>query len=174
MSESAHIREVYEAKAHAELAASEASPTAPIAWTGDPLAEVALVKGEPEEADLSAGRALAGDDGDAAAKALAALGFDPAAVFATVSRQPRLAPAAVVGRLSLQLEAVDPRVVVALDPEAAQDVGAIFGVELRPGEAESCRGRTLLALDGFSASLPDEDLKRRVWRQLQALRRVSE
>ncbi|HSV94150.1 MAG TPA: hypothetical protein VLH81_13795, partial [Desulfobacterales bacterium] len=82
------IERAYRDKALAELAAADrlAPGSDIVASAGDPFAEVFLVKGEPGPAEDSGGEALSGPDGTAARKALAALGFDPASVFASVSR----------------------------------------------------------------------------------------
>jgi hypothetical protein len=75
-------------------------------------------------------------------------------------------------RLRLIIEAVDPRAILALDPMAAADVAAVLGLESIPsGTAVRVGGRQVVALDGLEASLADEKLKRRVWRQLKALKR---
>jgi hypothetical protein len=69
------------------------------------------------------------------------------------------------------VEAVDPRVVIALDPQAAADLAAAFGIEpLEPGCVTRVLGRDVLATDDFAGSLGDDSAKRRVWDQLRALR----
>ena len=158
-------------KAEAEIAAADAlAPgSGRIRSVGDTLAEIVLVKGLPGPDDRSAGRVLAGADGDAADKALEALGLAPER-FAVCSRPGRSGAAVRAERLALIIEAVDPSIVVALDPQASSDVALAFGVNaITSGEPLRLRGRTVLALDGLEASLADERLKRRVWRQLQAL-----
>ena len=73
------------------------------------------------------------------------------------------------------MEAVDPRVVIALDPQAAADLAAAFGIEsFAPGRVTRVLGRDMLATDDFAASLGDEHAKRRVWDQLRALRTPSD
>lgn len=168
----ARLAELYRRKTEAELAIADAllGDESSVRWSGEPDARIALVKGTPGEADLRERRALAGADGDAASKALVALGRGEH-VFATVSRPVSADRQTLVSRLALQLEAVDPCVVVALDPSAAEDVAEALGLGvLRPGTPVETRGRAVLALDGLEASLGDEVAKRRVWRQFQALR----
>lgn len=161
----------YRAKAAAELKdADRLVPGADlIAWSGALFAEVVCVKGEPGPAEAAGGAALSGPDGEAAAKALSALGFAPAQVFATVARPETTSdPAAVASRLRAQIEAVDPYVVVALDPVAAQAVSDACALgTLRPGRARRSLGRVFVALGGLEASLADGDLKKRVWRQFK-------
>lgn len=166
------LRALYEAKAVAELAHAEslAPGSDRVAARGDLLAGVALVKGLPGPAETSGGAALSGADGEAADKALAALGHDPARVWRTLSRpEPGIEIEQRAERLRLQLEAVDAELVIALDAEAAADLVVAFGVEpLRFGEVRPVGGRRLLAVDGLEASLGDEKRKGVVWKQLRA------
>lgn len=168
------IRAEHEARAHAELRAADAlcPGSDAVAWSGAVIAEVALVKGLPGPAEASGGAALTGPDGEACGKALEALGWAPAALFSTVSRSvPTASDESRAARLRGQVEAVDARIAIALDAEAAQDLAAAFGVDRLPfGEERRAGGRRLLAVDGFEACLIDEKRKKRVWRQLQAAR----
>ncbi len=166
------LRRLHEARATAELTAADrlAPGSDAVAWRGQLIAEVAVVKGLPGPAEASGGAAVSGADGDAVCKALEALGHDPSAAFFTLSRpEPGLDPAPRARRLRAQLEAVDARVVVALDSEAAEDVAACFSVAaLVPGQASRVLGRRLIAAGGLEASLADESAKRAVWRNLKA------
>ena len=167
------VRALYEARALAEIAAADAlAPGSDvIAWSGELLADVALVKGFAGPAEAAGGRALSGNDGEAAAKALEALGWPPSCWFATLSRpEPTIPPEARAQRLRLQVEAVDPAVVIALDAKAAEDVAAAFALDegLGFGQARRAAGRTLVAVDGLEESLGDPNRKRRVWSQLKA------
>ena len=184
MSESAHtpalsevaakLRALCEARARAELAAADAlAPGSDrVAWRGALLAEVAVVKGLPGPAEATGGAALSGADGGALGKALEALGWAPDTVFFTLSRpEVGIDPERRAGRLRLQLEAVDPRAIVALDAEAAADLAEAFGCELfKPGVAARVLGRTLVAVDGFEDALRDGRRKQVVWSQLKAVR----
>jgi hypothetical protein len=128
-----------------------------------------LVKGEPGPQDTNAGEALAGADGEAATKALEALGLADGGVFRTCSRPVEGgAPDAVVERLAWILEAVDPDVVIALDGVAGTDLALVAELDgLAPGEPVRWRGRALLAVGGLEASLDDETRKAAVWAQLK-------
>lgn len=170
----ADLETLYRDKARAEVAAAEALlPGDAVRGSGDELADVLLVKGEPGDEDREARRALAGADGDAANKALDALGLSPAR-YAVCSRTGEGSGSARTDRLRLIVEAVDPRVVVAVDAGAANDLGeALSSAMPRPGELARIGGRAVLVIDDFAASLGDEARKRRVWRQLQALRAVT-
>lgn len=168
---SARLREIYEAKTRAELAQADAlAPGADtVRWSGDPLASVMAVKGLPGPAEVSGGTALSGADGEALRKGLQALGWDSANPFSTLSSPvPGLDETARAARLRAQVEAIDPRVVIALDAVAADDLARALEIpSLKAGASVVSGGRRIVALSGFEDSLGDEQLKRRVWRQLQ-------
>jgi len=166
------VRALFESRARAELAAADAlAPGSDaVAWSGALFAEVVAVKGLAGPAEASGGAALSGADGEAAHKALAALGWADDAVFCTLSRpEPGLSAERRTDRLRLQIEAVDPTLVLALDAEAAADVAEAFGIA-QPAFGDEARvlGRRIVAIDGLEASLGDPARKKRVWRQLQA------
>jgi hypothetical protein len=167
------LETIYAAKALAELAAADrvAPGSDSVKWSGDLFAEVVLVKGEPGPAEVSGGVALSGPDGVAARKALEALGFEPDSVFATVARpEAGIDSALLRERLVMQIEAVDPTVIVALDESAATEVGAAFSLGALPyGTPVRAGGRLFVAVEGLEASLVDEQLKQRVWKQMQAI-----
>lgn len=168
----AQVRALHQARARAELLAADgAVPGADaVPWSGEVIADIALVKGMPGPAEAAGGAALTGADGQALDKALAALGYDPVRAFRTVARPVTGAQDAdYAARLRMQIEAVDPRVVIALDARAAHDVGAAFGLApLSPGKPAAAAGRRLVAIADFEASLTDDALKRAAWLQLQA------
>lgn len=165
------IRAVHEARARAELAeADTACPGADsVPWSGDLLADVMLLKGLPGPAEAAGGCALDGVDGEAASKALEALGWRPGYVFRALScPQDALDPARCARRVRLMVEAVDPRVVVALDERAAADLARAFEVAaLRPGTHVMAMGRRLVAIRDFEASLGDQSRKKVAWRQFR-------
>ena len=140
-----------------------------VAYGGAVLAEVALVKGLPGPAEAAGGAALSGADGEAAVKALEALGWNPAQVFFTLSRPVAgLEPERRARRLRAQIEAVDPLVVLALDSEAAEDLADAFGCDPPgPGLPSEAFGRRLVAVGGFEASLASEKLKRAAWNEIK-------
>jgi hypothetical protein len=166
------VRARFEARAKSELAAADAlAPGSDaVAWSGALFAEVAAVKGLAGPAEASGGAALSGADGEALGKALAALGYDEADVFRTLSRpEPGISAERRSDRLRLQIEAVDAGLVLALDAEAAADVAEAFGIAPPDfGAHARVLGRRVVAVDGLEASLSDPARKARVWRQLQA------
>lgn len=134
------------------------------------MAQVAAVKGLPGPAEASGGAAISGADGIALLKALEALGYPADAVFLTLSRpEPGLDRERASDRLRLQLESVDPNVIIALDAEAAADIAEAFGCATPiPGTPLRVLGRRIVAVGGFEAALADPKGKQRVWAQLKA------
>jgi len=168
----AAVRAAFETRARAELAAADAAAPGSdvVAWRGALLAQVAVVKGLPGPSEASGNPAVSGPDGDAAVKALERLGWARDDVFFTLSRpEPGLAAEQRGDRLRLQIEAVDPELVLALDSEAADDVALAFGTP-KPvwGTAVRVLGRRIVAVDGLEASLGDQARKARIWAQLRA------
>lgn len=168
----AAVGRAFAEKARAELAAADAQVPGSdlVAWSGALLAHVALVKGLPGPAEVAGGAALSGPDGEAVEKALLALGWPEGSWFATVSRsEPDADAGLIASRLRLQLEAVDPLVVVALDGIAAGDVAAAFELPQppTPGRPTVFMGRRFVAVQSFEDSLGDPARKRAAWRQLQ-------
>jgi hypothetical protein len=168
------LREAFEGKARAELAAADAlAPGSDIVgWRGCLVPVVAVVKGYPGPAEASGGPAVSGADGEAISKALERLGYDSSQVFYTLSR-----PAPDVGaeqreaRLRAQIEAVDAPLVIALDREAAQDLAHAYGASAPPpGVAVRIAGRRFVACDGLESALgtADATVKARLWEQLTA------
>lgn len=169
--EAARIDALYRARADAELAAADAivSHRNAVGMWGEAPADVLLVKGSPGEQDRAGKRAFAGEDGAAITKALDALEL-PASRCGVCSRVGDTTRTGRVERLRLIIEAVDPRVVIALDPDAAGDCSDALGIEpLVPGRVARVLGRDVLSTDDFAASLADTAAKRRVWDQLRAL-----
>lgn len=164
------LMSLHEAKARAELVAADALlPAADIVpWSGAVFAEVALVKGLPGPAEAAHQPALSGADGEAAMKALVALGYDRDSVFSTLSRPVEGDDDAIARRVRLQIEAVGAHVVFALDDVAARDVAAAFdAAPLRVGKVTYAAGRRLVAVPGFEASLSEPRAKRTVWEAMK-------
>lgn len=165
------LRAQHEARVKAELAAADrllpGSDVVPSA--GAHFAAIVVVKGLPGPAEASGKPALSGADGVAVSKALDALGWDADVSFCVLSRPlPSTDLRRRSARLRLQIEAVDPEFVLAVDAEAATDVAEALGLEqLLMGEVLRAGGRRVLACDGLEASLLDAARKRRVWSQLK-------
>lgn len=166
------IRSLHEARARREIALADAlAPGSDVvAWRGSLMPAVAVLKGLPGPAEAAGGAALSGADGEAVVAGLAKLGYEERHLFFTLTRpEPGLAEAERIARTRALVEAVDAPLVVALDPDAAADVAAAYGLErLSAGKAVRSCGRRLVVLDGLEASLADEQRKRLVWSQMKA------
>lgn len=166
------LRNLFECKIDAELArAQDLVPGAQReALSGDRFPVVAFVKGSPGPAERRGDPVMSGPDGEAAAKALVRLGFDPASTFAVLSRPViRSEGGDCISRLRQVLEAIDPALIVGVDEQARLDLSEAFDIDVVFGRATTVLGRTVVAVDGLEASLAEEPCKRRVWRQMQAL-----
>jgi hypothetical protein len=165
---------LHHARARAELAAADAlAPGSDgVPWRGALIAQVVVVKGLPGPAEASGGAALSGADGDAAVKALTALGYAEEDLFFTLARPGGGGDEQRRGaRLRAQIEAVDPVLILAVDDAAAADTAGAFGIEPPVfGRDVRVLGRRLVAVDGLEASLTEPGRKRRVWDQLKAAR----
>ncbi len=170
---SERLQRLFLAKARAELEAADAllGTEVTVAGHGDPLGEVVLVKGLPDAQDREAGVAMARADGEAAAKILDALGLDPGSAWIVCSRPGADVPReARSRRLAMVVEAVDPRLVIAVDAEASDDLACALGVSaLQPGRPTTVRGRVVGAVGGLAASLGDPSAKASVWEQFKAI-----
>ena len=162
---------LYEAKALVELADANAlAGVAAGGWSGDPLGAVALVVGTETSTDNDESGILPAGLHEAAGKALGALGFEEGSAFEIASRPREAEPGARAARLRLALEAVDATLVLALDPLAADDLAAAFGLHgLEPGKPVRAAGRVLGSTGDFAASLGDVRAKGRVWAAMRSV-----
>lgn len=155
---------------------------------GSAFADVLLVKGEPGPAELAGGDLLSGPDGAALRAALARLGYpdDAWGACSSFAGTPSGDPAdgvpgapaeGVVGGfrpaapadVAWAVEVFDPELVVALDAPAARALQDAWGLEapLVEGSPAVVRGRRVLALGGFEASLSDAHAKQVMWARLK-------
>lgn len=133
------------------------------------MAQVAVVKGLPGPTEAAGGEALSGPDGTAITKALEALGWAAAGLFFTLSRPVAgIDNESAAKRLRLQIEAVDPYLVIALDRQAADDLARAYDVEpIVAGTSITALGRILMGVSEFEQSLADSSSKQHAWAQLQ-------
>ncbi|MCL4553564.1 MAG: hypothetical protein M1617_07130 [Actinobacteria bacterium] len=176
--EAPDLEGIYAAKIHADL--MEAEQILGLAgdgyFAGSMFAQVMLAKGIPGPAESAGGSPLSGADGEAIGKALTALGFDAAKSFKTLTRPFGSAHPddAVASRLRLQIEAVDPFWIIALDRIAAADVALALGIDVPDfGRPIHIRDRVVHAVDGFEEALSDESRKRVIWGQLRKVPRPT-
>ncbi|PKQ10355.1 MAG: hypothetical protein CVT69_00145 [Actinobacteria bacterium HGW-Actinobacteria-9] len=163
---------LYDARTTAELA--DAAGMLPgsdrIPHGGDLHAGILLVKGLPGPAEETGAPVLSGPDGDAALRALGALGVGGA--YCAVLSRPGAASdeRAVAMRLRHMIESIDPWCVIALDGVAALDVSQALGCPTPDfGVPVRVTGRSVVAVDGLEASLTDPIRKKRVWSHLKAV-----
>ena len=144
---------------------------------GNRFASVVVVKGEPGVAERSGQPPFFGEDGEALESALAALGWGSNNWCGIALKLPGKGVLSAPD-LRLLIEILDPRALVALDSIAASMIQYCFGKELmpsfpEPGQKIWLLGRALVFVDGFESALAsddDEGAKRRVWRELKALK----
>ena len=144
-------------------------------WSGNLLARLLLLKGEPGRAEKAGGAVLSGADGDAVRKSLERLDFAPDDLLAIdVSADDGFTPTAADVRRAVL--AVDPLVVVALDSAATRLVERAFKLadKLEPGHVVQAMGYRLVAVEGFEALLATDEGKKRAWHQLRAAVRPGE
>lgn len=160
----------------AALRAAELEPWLSFLY-GNRFAPVIAIKGQPGEAELSGKPPFFGADAEALESALCALGWGSnswSGIALDVPSKGVLSASDV----RLLIEIIDPRALVALDLPAVTALKESFGDELlpsvpRPGQKTWLLGRLLVYVDGFETALASEDegeAKRRVWRELKALK----
>ena len=141
-----------------------------------------LLKDLPSPEDVESGNAFT-SEAPALTKAFEALGIPLAWIYATsavksgvATSSPRdLGPCAA--HLLTEIEAVQPRVVVAFGPEAVAALRALSGrcgirVPEEIGQGEPGALRTdldLIATESLPDGLTSRDAKRRLWRDLQSI-----
>jgi uracil-DNA glycosylase len=178
------IREKYLERAIRELNALsreiEACPhcprgnLTPVLGSGHPQADVFLLKYAPQPSEIEEGVAFYGRAGSALMKSLKRLAIDPLAVYGTLCvkcpvADTALADPACIARVVGELAIVQPKIVVAMGPDAlatlndldiplAQPVAARFGElqQLTPSIAA-------LYVPNIDESLDEEGAKRGFW-----------
>ena len=146
--------------------------------SGDVLASLVAVKGNPGQAEREGGAPFSGDDGLALDKSFGRLGWgfgsQDTRTWLGVLLAPSGQPALTAHKLRLLCEIVDPLALVALDERARlvlQDAFAHdekgLAAAFAPGSVATALGRTLISVEGFEDALADADAKQKVWAQLK-------
>jgi uracil-DNA glycosylase family 4 len=152
----------------------------PVLGSGHPQADVFLLKFAPVASEIEEGVAFYGRAGSALMKSFKRLGIDPLAVYGTVFVKcpvPDTDDSAPECRARVleELAIVQPRIVVAMGPEALEELNGLgvplaAGVDAREGEIQkltpSCDA---LYVPDIDLSLDDEDAKQAFWRAFRAL-----
>jgi uracil-DNA glycosylase family 4 len=163
-------------------AACERRGSSRVFGAGYPRALVMLLKDAPSAADAESGNAFT-DEAEPLTKAFDALGIPAAWVYgSTAVRSGSTAPTldelrACSAHLVNEIEAVQPRVLVAFGPRAVDAVRVLEGrcglrvpAEVPQGEPVSIRADlVLIATEPLPEGVTGRDAKRRLWRDLQAI-----
>jgi uracil-DNA glycosylase family 4 len=153
--------------------------------SGYPRALVMLVKDAPSAADAESGNAFT-EEAEPLTKAFEALGIPIAWVYGTTAvRGGVTAPTldelrACAAHLVTEIEAIQPRVLVAFGPRAVEAVRVLDGrcgirvpEEVPQGEAVSVRADlVLIATEPLPDGVTGREAKRRLWRDLQAVAKL--
>jgi uracil-DNA glycosylase family 4 len=184
------IREKYLERAIRELNALsreiEACPhcprgnLTPVLGSGHPQADVFLLKYAPQPSEIEEGVAFYGRAGSALMKSLKRLAIDPLAVYGTLCvkcpvADTALADPACIARVAAELAIVQPKIVVAMGPEALLTLNELeiplsSPVAERPGELQQLTPSiAALYVPNIDESLDEEGAKRRFWSAFKAL-----
>jgi uracil-DNA glycosylase family 4 len=152
----------------------------PVLGSGHPQADVFLLKYAPQPAEIEEGVAFYGRAGSALMKSLKRLAIDPLAVYGTLCvkcpvADTALADPACIARVAAELAIVQPKIVVAMGPEALvtlNDLGIPLSrpVAERPGELQQLTPSiAALYVPNIDESLDEEGAKRAFWSAFKAL-----
>jgi uracil-DNA glycosylase len=154
----------------------------PVLGSGHPQADIMLLKHAAMPSEIEEGVAFYGRSGGALMKSLKRLGIDPLAVYGTLCVKcpvgdAELADPACIARVVEEIAIVQPRLIVAMGPEALAvlgEVGVPLAHPLQPREGQvqpftpSCE---VLFVPNIDDALDEEEAKRRFWTAFRALGR---
>jgi len=152
----------------------------PVQGSGHPQADIMMLKYSAGPAEIEEGVAFFGRSGHALMKSFERLGIDPIVVFGTLCckcplTEPGHASSQCMDRVAEEIAIVNPRIVVAMGPEA---LGALNDLELPLSESlEELEGSIqrltptidALYVPDIDSSLDEESAKRRFWGAFRAL-----
>jgi uracil-DNA glycosylase family 4 len=152
----------------------------PVLGSGHPQADIMLLKHSPLPSEIEEGVAFYGRSGGALMKSLKRLSIDPLAVYGTLCvkcplSDPSLADFACVARVVREIAIVQPKIVVAMGPDA---LGALAEMEIplaRPlqptlGEVQQLTPMIeALYVPNIDESLDEQDAKRAFWAAFRTL-----
>ncbi|RJQ55582.1 MAG: hypothetical protein C4521_02305 [Actinobacteria bacterium] len=150
-----------------------------VAGSGNPVADVVLVKASPSPEEEQSARAFSGQAGEVVTKSMQRLELDSSLLYLTnlakCSRHRDSACAARCGSyLAEELLVVQPRVILLMGEPAYETVRASYGLEtaFAPGLCERVQGGPLLvATVDFASAMKQDASKRALWRDFQVLAR---
>src|SRR6187455_954788 len=152
----------------------------PVLGSGHPQADVLLLKHAPSAAEIEEGVAFYGRAGTALMKSLRRLDIDPLAVYGTLCVKCPVADTALaapecVARLVEEIAIVQPKIVVAMGPEALETLNELalpLAREVRadPGELQQLTPSIdALYTPNIDRSLDEESTKRAFWSAFRGL-----
>jgi uracil-DNA glycosylase len=160
----------------AELARAAGADRAPVLGSGNPLAEIFLLKYGPQASELHEGVAFFGRTGKAVLKSVQRLGIDPIEIYGTNCVKYLEEPDEEARDFVLrELHIVQPKIVVAMGEDARQWLNAIrfplaAEVEDLPGTIQPFTPTTeALVTPDIDASLDDQSAKRAFWEAFKSL-----
>ncbi|HUH81792.1 MAG TPA: uracil-DNA glycosylase family protein [Solirubrobacteraceae bacterium] len=166
-----------------ELQACEHCPRGnlmPVLGSGHPQADIMLLKHSAMPSEIEEGVAFYGRSGGAIMKSLKRLAIDPLAVYGTLCvkcplSDASLADFACVSRLAEEIAIVQPKIIVAMGPDALATLGEIdipLARELEPriGEVQQLTPSIeALYVPNLDESLDEQDAKREFWAAFRVL-----
>jgi uracil-DNA glycosylase len=152
----------------------------PVLGSGHPQADVLLLKYAPTPAEIEEGVAFYGRAGTALMKSLRRLDIDPLAVYGTLCVKCPVADTALaapecVARLVEEIAIVQPKLVVAMGPDALEVLNELAlplatAVEPRPGTIQSLTPSIdALYVPSIDDALDEEAAKREFWKAFRVL-----
>jgi uracil-DNA glycosylase len=166
-----------------ELQACEHCPRGnlmPVLGSGHPQADIMLLKHSAMPSEIEEGVAFYGRAGSAIMKSLKRLAIDPLAVYGTLCvkcplSDPSLADFACISRVAEEIAIVQPKIIVAMGPDALGTLSEIeipLARELQPrlGEVQQLTPSIdALYVPNLDESLDEQDAKREFWAAFRVL-----
>src|ERR671922_279734 len=159
-----------------EIAAAAGSERAPVLGSGNPLADIFLLKYGPQEAEQHEGVAFFGRAGQAILKSLQRLHVDPMAVYGTnCFKFDGGDEEQAAAWLSRELHIVQPKLVVVMGEDARSFLNGLAfplaaELEASVGELQQWTPTVqALYVPDIDASLDEQAAKTRFWQALKAL-----
>ncbi len=152
----------------------------PVLGSGHPQADIMLLKYSAMPSEIEEGVAFYGRAGSAIMKSLKRLTIDPLAVYGTLCvkcplSDASLADFACVSRLAEEIAIVQPKIIVAMGPDALTTLGEIeipLARELEPqlGVVQQLTPSIdALYVPNLDESLDEQDAKREFWSAFRVL-----
>ncbi len=161
----------------AERMRSCSKDSSPVAGSGNPLADIFLVKASPDEEEESASVAFAGNAGEVVFRCVERLSIPCQVLYGTnlmkCGRERNPDCMRTCGRnLVEELLIVQPKLVFLMGESVFATVSNMYDLQARysPGRLEQVPGgpRVIASVD-FHEAVSDEEAKKALWRDLQTL-----